>query len=342
MLLANDDLHAAAVEVTVDANGNVTTTDVLDDYWFLPGRPGGQTANGGSNAGDDLVIQANAVNPDDNTITLRGGVVISLNNKTNAVRALNIDYGGAVITGANPEVTRFVGPAQIPSGSRYTWFNHTGAILMPGGGVPFVLFNIGPTWQLQAVKAGGQIFFFAPVVDDDGVARTIGFNIRSIILAPILAPLTAGSVGTLSGLTAIDFQSISIDATWNPITLARFIAFSNPAGSHAVGITDLVGIDVPDTITKPTNVFTIRNLEDRAKMVHRGAAVFGDLGTTVPAAGIELEVRSTIGVFVAPRLTNAQIAALPAVPDGSQVYCTDVGALVIGMHQMLGGAWVAM
>jgi hypothetical protein len=99
-------------------------------------------------------------------------------------------------------------------------------------------------------------------------------------------------------------------------------------------------------MTKPTNVYTIRNFSNRAKMIHRGSGVFGDgigaAGAVAPA-NVALEVRSTTEVFLAPRMSSAQAMALVGlVPDGSQVYVNVAGVLAVGMFQMIAGAWQAM
>jgi hypothetical protein len=343
LLLANDDVAAAEVSVVVGADGSVTTEPLSDEFVRLDGRPGGQTIHGSDNASGILTLRSQ--NPNvygtsqrvqvENRFRILGPASIV------AGAPLDIDMSASTVSSGSFIFERLAMPAALASGSQFTAFQITGATLAPGAGVPFQLFNFAFTQQFQASRGAGQVFFFAPTFDDDGSVRTVGVGIRMFIVNPNFAALTPGSVGTPGTYTIIDTTPV-VDASWNPIPALRFISFTNPGGTHAAGITDLVGMEVPDAITKPTNVFTIRNLEDRAKMVHRGAMSVGDLAVTVPPAGIELEVRSAIGVLLNARLTNAQIAALPAVPDGSQVYCTDAGVLAIGMHQMLGGAWVAM
>jgi len=338
-----DDADQSQATVTVDADGNVVATPINDDYVLLGGRPGGQTIHGSNNASGILTLRSQ--NPNvygtsqrvqvENRFRILGPASIV------AGAPLDIDMGASTVSSGSFTFQRLAMPAALASGSQFTAFTITGAASAPGAGVPFQIFNFTFGQDFTASRGAGQVFFFSPNFGDDGSVRTIGVGIRVFIINPVFSALTAGSTGTPGNYTVLE-TTPNVDASWNPIPDVKLVQFTNPSGSHAVGITNLVGMDVPDSIAKPTNVFTIRNLEDRAKMVHRGAAVFGDLGITVPPAGIELEVRSAIGVLLNARLTNAQIAALPAVPDGSQVYCTDAGLLAIGMHQMMGGAWVAM
>jgi hypothetical protein len=77
------------------------------------------------------------------------------------------------------------------------------------------------------------------------------------------------------------------------------------------------------------------------QMRHAGPGVFG--ANAAPTnASIALEVQSTTQAFMLPRMTNAQIAAIATAADGMLVYCTDAGALAVGAHQRIAGAWAAI
>lgn len=337
MLRGNDEVSPAFASVTVGADGSVTA---VDSYFYLPGRPGGQVANFSSQSGGGGTLRANPVNPADSIITVNSRVTIGLGAQTTSSSPLIITHAGATL-GA-PIIITYVMPSTVSAS--ITLIRMQGAVTKTTGGVPFVLFNIAPVFNLQTNNSAGQVFFYAPNIGDDGQVRTVGLNTRIIIAQPNFRALTAGSTGTAPTITIAEITP-QVDASWNAILLARFIAFSNPTGTHATGITDLIGIDVPAGVNKPANVWTVRNLEPAAKMLHVGPAAFGALATTAPAAGIALEVRSTTEAFVAPRMSGVQAAALVGVvPDGAQVYVNvaNGGFVAVGMYQMTGGAWVAM
>jgi len=165
-------------------------------------------------------------------------------------------------------------------------------------------------------------------------------NIRMHIINPVLGALTAGSVGTIGTITGMDIAP-NVDASWNPVTVVQFLSMGNPAGTHAVGITDLIGLNVPDTITKPTNVWTIRSVEDRAKMHHRGSIQLG--GPNAPTQATSL-LHLSDNALDHTSITLDEIAAdgpLPTLDNQARIYIKN-NKLVIQWN--LGGAslWSSM
>jgi hypothetical protein len=206
--------------------------------------------------------------------TYMGRIKFQRNAGTAAGNMIDVDFSNLSGVTSTPAAMRITTPASAASTAGIQAMQLGGTYLRPGGGVPFVLFAIAPIFEQQAVASTGQVFFFAPSVRDDGNVRTVGMGARVIIINPSFAALTVGSTGNPGNLTGMDMAP-SVDASWNPVPLARFIGMGNPTGSHAVGITDLVGIDIPDVISKPTNVWSIRNVEVRARMHHRGSLNLG-------------------------------------------------------------------
>lgn len=331
--------HAAGANVALKVTAksvmdlNAAVNALENDAALLPGRVGGQTLKGGPSTGEGLTLRGNAIDANSLT-TVDGRLLVSPEGTGISLQVINTGTGSAIamnnllnlsaagfIASNAPTLINVIGPSEIAINQRYTIMSHSGAMWLKGGSVPFVLFNIVPAWALDGVKAAGQIFFFAPTLDDGGVAgRTIGMNVRAIVLNPTLGALQPGSVGTVSLITGMD-GAPTVDATWNPITLMRFIGMGNPGGTHAVGITDLVGIDVPDTITKPTNVWTIRNLEDRAKMYHRGSIALGGGGAAAVAATSLLHLRDN--ALDHTSITIDEVAAdgpLPTLDNQARVY----------------------
>ena len=277
---------------------------ILTNYLYKPGVAGGQTAFGGTATGQQLVlagntIDANAiVNVDGRLQVNHSGAGVGLqvlNPDADSIalgNLLQLTAAGSTPTGS-PVLISVRPPDEILTGQRYTLLDAGGTVYLKGTGVPFVLFNVGPGWELDGIRTAGQVFFFAPGIDDGGVTgRTIGMNIRMHIINPTLAPLASGSVGTVTTITGMDMAPV-VDASWNPVTVAQFISMGNPGGTHAVGITDLIGLNIPDTISKPTNVWSIRNVEDRARMHHRGSIYLG--GGATPTQEVNSLLRITAG-----------------------------------------------
>lgn len=303
----------------------------LTDFLYKPGRTGGQSAFGGINSGDTLTLAGNPVDTNsvvtvnDRLQVLPEGTGTALDVQNPGTGAgqtmgnlLRLTASGFIATNS-PIFINVIGPASIGTNQRYTLLNHQGTTLMPGVSVPFVLFNVAPVWELTGVKTAGQVFFFAPSIGDDGSVRTIGANIRMHIINPVLSALTAGSVGTVSLITGMDMTP-NVDASWNPITTAQFISMGNPAGTHAVGITNLIGININDTITKPTNVWSIRNLEDRAQMYHRGSIAIGGGNTEVAATSL---VHLRDNALDHTSITIDEVAAdgpLPTLDNQARIY----------------------
>jgi hypothetical protein len=113
-----------------------------------------------------------------------------------------------------------------------------------------------------------------------------------------------------------------------------------PTGGGLAAVPNIIALDIASFTLGTTLNASLRSLGTAVQMQHAGPAKYGATGA--PAAGAKLEVAGTDGSLLLPRLTNAQVAALAAAPDGAILYCTDAGALAVGAHQRRAGAWVAM
>lgn len=276
---------------------------ILTNYLYKPGLAGGQTAHGGNATGEELHLRGNSVDAnsivqiDSGRLSITNpdtGIVLAVSPTASGIAvpiALDVNASTAVTT-ANHTLIRTRGVAQLTGNIRQTVLDHGGTTLKTGTGVPFVLFDVGPTFKFQGAQSAGQLFFFAPVYKDDGSIRTITASTRAIILQPNYAALTAGSTGNASTLTGIE-ATPTVDSSWTAMSFVRLVALSNPGGTHAVGITDLVGLDIPDGISKPTNVWSIRNVEGRARMHHRGSIYLG--GGATPTQETNSLLRVTAG-----------------------------------------------
>jgi hypothetical protein len=290
---------------------------LLDDtrYVLLNGRGAeGQSIFGGiGSAGTLRFASQNPVNPAAQTF-VDNRLTINLSAAITAAIGLLINYVGAAPASGNLTMIRVDSPTSLASAARYTALRNQGTTLMPGAGTPFVLFDIVPTWQFQVGKGAGQVFNFGPTIDDDGSIRTnIGLNIRTLIIGPTYAALTAGT--TTSALQVI--QGIEITPTmdktsWNPISRISYVLFTSPVRSAGAGdvVTEAVGIDIPSSVTNITNVWTIRSDLAAAQMRHLGPMVIGSTGTPLTTKGIDVagDFGTRVVAFTAANGANADIA----------------------------------
>jgi hypothetical protein len=156
---------------------------------------------------------------------------------------------------------------------------------------------------------------------------------------PSYVDAAGGATGTVDNVTSFR-QAHAIGTGWT-ITNLRGLHVLAATGTGTIGTH--VGVDVEDldTFAALTTPISLRSIGTVVQMRHAGPGVFG--ANAAPTnASIALEVQSTTQAFMLPRMTNAQIAAIATAADGMLVYCTDAGALAVGAHQRIAGAWAAI
>lgn len=211
-------------------------------------------------------------------------------------------------------------------------------------GLPWLVFNFNPainintnvrTVRNSVIYRVGGVFTYksAAVAPSDG-GPFIGYDYN-----PTFADDGSGGSATLADIRVRNVQG-TYSVAWN-ITKLAVDNIMSPAGVGVIAT--MVVYEIADFGARVTTPITLRSAGALPQMRHRGPGVFGANAAPTSAQCV-LEVQSTTQAFLPPRMTNAQIATMTAlgIPDGAQVYCTDVGVLPVGMHQRLAGAWAAM
>jgi hypothetical protein len=298
LLLANkDDVAAPSVKVTKNADGTVTTSPLLNDYFFLPGRPGGQIARGGTGPDDDLVFKPGGNNDSD--------IVMDFSDAVNALQSMkfllptNLTFAPNASThGEGQTFTVGAGGgmrAQVVAGI----YNLTSNAI---NGIPFLVYT------------------FQPVVNIIGAATPADLKSPSIFRAAATFSLDAGAgdafpvlgnlgttptpmaifeskniwtrrVGTETGtvtLYTVHNLADSITAGWTFGTYRVHHCNLTGAGTF----TDFVYIDIEDlvargfTFTNPPR--SLRSLGTTMRMEHRGPVCIGALGAPNTVSGLDL------------------------------------------------------
>lgn len=274
--------------------------DALDaddhaQYALLAGRSGGQTLYGGVAASERLDLFGNAAENGGGSLVR----VMQSHLQQRYDSSSSIPNGQALIGSVMGSATA--------DGSVY-WFNATGTLNLPGTfralstpnlewtavTTPMVLFSISGNWRLPGSMGAGQVMFFAPTIrETSGTVGAIGMNVRALILEPALGALTTATSITTHNFTGMEIGGGSVDVSWNPWSLVRAILLENPAGSHATGITDLVGLDVPAGTNKATRIYTIRSMDPKPTLHHYGPVRLGtSTVTNRPGSILEIETNA--------------------------------------------------
>jgi hypothetical protein len=315
------------------------TDDDHAQYALLAGRAGGQTLYGGTAASDDLILEStfNATKGDIKMIVGTSVFVetpTSLTGTTNT--AMQIGNGQTVTLGAGGGVRAMgflpnIDIAGDPTGVMALLFGFSSTVTL-GSNAAYDLngtriFTNQPTYNMSSGITYGSL----------GSGATLPMT--GFWDGPSYVDAAGGATGTVDNVTSFR-QGHAIGTGWT-ITTDRGLHVLAATGTGTIGTH--VGVDVEDldTFATLTTPISLRSIGTVVQMRHAGPGVFG--ANAAPTnASIALEVQSTTQAFMLPRMTNAQIAAIATAADGMLVYCTDAGALAVGAHQRIAGAWQAI
>lgn len=337
------------------ANKTYLGSDGSDADWrtdpvVQSGRAGGQTVPGGTAAADELTIKSSVAAGATGRVLMDmtgdGGQFVTPQFKTSntarqtAYRVANGQtitftaaggYGGFVIDG--------------------TWNSNSNA----AGGVFGLVFNNAPTINLADVAtptAGSKVGMFrvyqnGPVINffNGATARnygTISGDNRIVNdAAQFLNPAANASTARVTSWNTVD-QGLTIGQGYTFDVLGG-MRVRVPAGTGKVGnvaTDEWYGVRVDDlgtfAGTTTARKSSMLSFGDTVPLRHQGQGVFGALVPT--NAACILEVQSTVGAFVLPRMTTAQRDAMGAnIIDGMVIYNTTTTQ----KETRQAGAWVA-
>lgn len=262
---------------------------------------------------------------------------------------------GALAIGRSQTIT----PTAVSHGIRAVQVLGTWVHTLAHGGVPYLVFALSSTVQLQGAGGGGSstvnlgdiVAFQAGAVVELTSENTFGtIDTGQTRQFADTTVYRRGAGITTATATVAQYDSFrvagSVDAGIT-VTNKRGLRIIAPGGSGTIGT--LVGVDVEDLAAYAgTLTFTplsLRSTGDTVQLRHDGPGVFGESasGSGPTNTSVGLEVRSTTKAFLLPRMTAAQAGALTAV-DGMLVYVTttDTTFLVVGAHQRVNNAWQAI
>jgi hypothetical protein len=123
---------------------------------------------------------------------------------------------------------------------------------------------------------------------------------------------------------------------------ATFRMWDNASGADwKFKATNLGGFKIRDNAYS-LDVFTIES-NSAANLLYLKSGGRIGIGTAAPASSALVDISSTNKGFLPPRMTYAQLIAIPSPADGLLVYCTDCGANGSGaMTMYIAGSWNAL
>ena len=153
-------------------------------------------------------------------------------------------------------------------------------------------------------------------------------TIAGFVMIPQTVTRTVGGSAVVPNMTGFRAFNGAATGTGGSITTLRGLHVLNATGT----ITTFVGVDL-DNMTGGTTNLSLRSAGASVQMRHAGPGIFGT--NAAVTASTALEVRSTTGAFLLPRMTTTQRNALTAA-NGMVIYNTTTGVV----EAREGGAWV--
>ena len=205
----------------------------------------------------------------------------------------------------------------------YSVINTTGTLLLAGFNLTnYIGLNFGPALTTSAGGASTVTNFVALNVVGT-VSTSAAQNMTMTTYESRIVPnINASGGGTTTVTTANLLRLFPTIGTNTTITTLRGLYIQTPSNSGTV--TDFFALDIDDITATVSGIKrAIRVRGTSAPSLHRPPLlVGGSSDTQAPIASAALEVDSTTGALVPPRMTAAQRDALTAA-DGMDLYNSD-------------------
>jgi hypothetical protein len=328
-LEVENDIFTDSIKESTAAAG-VTIQDVLiDDDTITVSPDADGTVDGSDTVGFDLILRANntalASRLGDrivaDTLTVNDANVTWPTGDNPVYRAL---VHTPVVTGIDVAAPT-IGAFDISPLYGFTVAQAWG-IFAQRAGLAFT-----PTWR-NDISSGGP-FTFTGTLTAFWLNPKINMQARGDtwqqMTAILLQPQLQGSAGTLSALVGLSASMPTIQAGQTVTNMSVF-AITAPIVNGT--LTNFAGFKITDKTGPGTNI-AFHHVGTNAHSRFQGKVMMGS--NTAPATSAALELSSTTGALLLPRMTTTQQNALTAV-NGMIIYNTTTGKI----QGREGGAWV--